>query len=188
VSLFPSTVDAALAGKVIRNARLVRFDFASATVRLWQGHGDLLAGGKIWKGGGELGSISGLEIPIGDAAPVVTFSLSGVNQSLIAEALSTPSEYKDQPVAVYYHFFDQDWAPLDSPQAIFLGRMDVMKVKTTGPTKRTIELTAEGLFTQRGKAPWGYLSDSSQQGLFPGSRGLDQMAKMANFSAIWPNF
>lgn len=188
MSLFPAVIDAALAERVVRNALLVRFDFASTTTRLWMGHGDILAGGQIWRGAGQLGSVSGLESPIGDSAPVVTFTLSGVDQSLVAEAISTPSEYKDQPVAVFFQFFDEDWAPLDNPQAIFLGRMDVMKIKTTGPTKRTIEVTAEGLFTQRGHSPWAYLSDNSQQARFPGSRGLDQIHKTANQSVIWPNF
>jgi hypothetical protein len=183
---FANTVAAYLAGQTINVAWLVEFDFTSVTVRCWQGYGAINAGGYSWDGIGELGAISGLESAIGAIAPQVSFQLSGVSPTLITEAMSASSEVKGRNVTVYIQFFDQAMQPLDNPYAIFCGLMDVMKVKADGPATRTIELTAEGLFSRRGVPPWGYLSASSQRALYPGDAALDMMQQMQNISTGWP--
>ncbi|MGQ0445941.1 MAG: hypothetical protein ACT4O2_12655 [Beijerinckiaceae bacterium] len=111
---FSATIEAQLAGREVRGALLVRFDFASQSIWLWPGHGMLNAGGALWSGAGELGKIEGLESPLRGIAPVVTFTLSGVDPYLIAEAIGNPAEYRGQLVTVFLQFFDADWAPLDS--------------------------------------------------------------------------
>lgn len=183
---FSATIEAALAGQEVRGAFLVRFDFASQSVWLWQGHGQLSAGGAVWSGAGELGSITGLESPLSGIAPVVTFTISGVDSFLTAEAVGNPSEYKEQPVTVFLQFFDSNWAPLDSPYSIFAGIMDMMKIKTSGPRTRTIEVTAEGLFTRRTFPPWGELSSNSQRYLYPGDSSLDYIPLLQYQNIFWP--
>jgi len=183
---FSATVAAQLAGREVRGALLVRFDFASQSIWLWPGHGMLNAGGAVWSGAGELGKIEGLESPLRGIAPSVTFTLSGVDPNLIAEAIGNPAEYREQPVTVFLQFFDADWVPLDSPYAIFVGIMDVMKVKTSEPPTRTIELTAESIFTRRVFPPWGQLSDLSQKNLFPGDRALEYIPLLAYQNISWP--
>lgn len=185
---FNATIAAALAGREVRCTPLVRFDFASQTTRVWQGFGDLLAGGETWSGIGELGSISNLQAPAGSAALQANFTLSGVDPRLIAAAVGTPTEYRDRAVTVLLQFFDEDWSTLDDPQSIYVGFMDVMKVKTEGPATRTIEVTSEGLFTRRAVIPFAYLSASSLRARFPGAAGLDEIAQMENKAGYWPTY
>jgi hypothetical protein len=186
MSYFVSTVAAYLAGQTVNASFLVEFDFADQTVRLWPGLGDLYAGGQTWAGIGQLGSISGIESAIGDAAPQVTFGLSGVDPSLVAEALADSANVKGRNVPVFLQFFDGAMQTLNVPYSIYAGIMDVTKIKADGPATRTIELTSETLFTRRGVPPWGYLSASSQRGLYPGDAGLDMMTQMQNISTGWP--
>lgn len=185
---FSATIKTVLAGNTVRGAFLVRFEFASQTVRLWQGHGPLATGSQVWQGAAQLGSIAGLESALRGVAPVVTFTLSGVDPVLIVEAAGNPSEYKEQPVTVFLQFFDADWAPLDPPYAVFVGVMDIMKIKTTSPKERAIEVTAESIFTRRTFPAWGQLSDISQRHLYPGDRALEMIPALEYQNLMWPNF
>jgi len=185
---FPDTIAASLAGRVVRCSYLVHLDFATNPQRLWLGLGLLSAGGHEWSGIGELASISGLESAIGGTAPVVTFGLSGVDPSILGAALATSDEVKGRDATIFLQFFDEDAQTLDNPYAIWAGVMDVMRARSEGTETRTVELTAETLFTRRASPPWGYLSDRDQRRLFPGDRGLEEMASMANKNAEWPVF
>ncbi len=102
--------------------------------------------------------------------------------------MNSSSEVKGRDATVLIQFFDANMQTLDAPYALWAGTMDLMTIKASGPATRTIELTAETLFTRRGVPPWGYLSDRSQQGLYPGDTGLDQMASMPWRSVSWPVF
>lgn len=183
---FSETAAAALANRTVRLAWLVRLNFASEEMRLWLGRGALVAGGETWSGLGELGSISGLESPLGGTAPVTTLALSGVSASLIGKARDASAEAKGRPARVYMQFFDENWQTLDAPYAVMSGVMDQMSIQATGPETRTIEMTVEWLFTRRAVPPFGFLSDRDQKSLHPGDRGLEYVASMQSKTADWP--
>jgi hypothetical protein len=185
---FPETKAAALAGSTVRASYLVHLDFLDDAQRIWLGHGMLSAGGFTWSGLGELGSISGIESAIGGTAPVVTFGLSGVAPEIIAASLVSAAQAKGRDAAIYLQFFDEASQTLDSPYAVWLGFMDVMRVQIDGPQSRRVELTAETLFTRRASPAWGYLSDRDQKRLYPGDRGLEEVAAMRDKSVEWPVF
>lgn len=188
MAFFSETAAVALAGGVVRVATLVRLDFASETMRLWAGFGQLAAGGFTWSGLGELGTISGLEIPLGSTAPVTTLGLSGVEPALVAKALAASDEVKGRPAVISLQFFDEAWQVLDQPYAIMSGVMDVMSIAAPDPETRTIEVTVEWLLARRVVPPFGMLSDRDQKSRFPGDRGLEQMPAMQNKSVSWPVF
>lgn len=188
MSLFSLTAAAALAGRTVRVAQLVHLDFTSQAMRLWLGHGRLLAGGQEWSGLGEFGSISGIELPLGGTAPVTTLALSGVEPDLVGKALSSSAEVKGRAAVVSMQFFGETWQTLDNPYAILTGAMDRISIAGAGPDTRTIEVTVEWLFTRRAIPPFGYLSDRDQKSLYPGDRGLEQMAAMQNKVVTWPAF
>ena len=187
---FPETIAAELAGEVVRMARLAECDFSNGFGRYWEGGiGDLATSdGKVWKGTGGLGAISAVESAIGSTAPQITLTMSGIDTSLIGQVIAAENTVKGRDCTIYLQFFDADWAPLDAPYAVYLGLMDVMTVKQQSAAQWTIELTAEGLFTRRGVPPWGYLSDRSQKGRFPGDRGLEGIAAMRLAQPFWPVF
>lgn len=184
---FTNAVAAALAGRSVNRAVLVHLDFRDEPMRVWGGFGTLDAGGHTWSGLGQLGNIEGLESAFGGTAPVTTFTLSGVEPSLVIDALNSSDQVKGRDVTVFLQLFDvESEALLDSPFAIYGGTMDVMKVFRQGVARRTVSLTAETLFARRALPPWGYLSDRHQQQLYPADRGLEMVASMANKSVEWP--
>lgn len=185
---FPSTIAASLAGDTVRLAMLARFAFASQEMRLWDGTGPLLAGGETWLGAGAFGKVSDIESALGGASPQVTFTLSGVDPALMADVINAPNEVSGRDVTIYMQFFNSASQPLDNPYAIWVGAMDLMKFRADGPSTRTVEVTAETLFTRRGTPPWGSYSDRSQQQMFPGDFGLSMMSSIPFKTVDWPVF
>jgi hypothetical protein len=186
MGFFNSTIAAAASGKTVRVAPLVKFDFLSSSRSVWPGYGSISAGAQTWEGIGSFGSMSEIDAPIGGSAPDMTFTLSGVDAGFVTLSLGDPNEIKGRPVRVYLQFFNEDWATLDDPIAIYLGTMDVMRVKSDGPTKRIIEVTAETLFIGRGMSRWAYWSDRDQNRRFAGDRGLEFISTMTNKTTLWP--
>ena len=187
MGFFNDTIAAALAGTVVRCDLLVFFDFRTTPMRLWPGFGVLHTNdGHDWSGLGELGQIGDLESAIAGGAPQTTFTLSGVDTNLIADAMNQSSEVKGRDVTVYMQFFDADFQCLDNPYAIWTGLMDVMSVKQTGPATCSVELTAESLFARRALPPLGMLTDRDQRRFYPDDSGLSQIALMPHKTVTWP--
>lgn len=185
---FSETAAAALAGRTVRVATLVRLEFTSQTIRVWTGFGPLVAGGQSWSGLAEFGTVSGLEVPLGGTAPVTTLGLSGVDPDLVAKARAASGEVKGRPATIFLQFFDDAWQVLDAPYAVLSGVMDVMSIAAPDPATRSIEVTVEWLLTRRVIPPFGMLSDRDQKGRFPNDRGLEQMIAMQNKTTQWPVF
>lgn len=185
---FSQTAAAALAGRTVRVSHLVFLDFATQAMRVWLGRGRLVAGGRDWSGLGEVGSISGIESPLGGTAPVTTLGLSGVKPELVGAALNASSEVKGRAAVVYLQFFDEAWQVLDAPYAVMSGVMDRISIAAPDVETRRVEVTVEWLFTRRAIPPFAMLSDRDQKTLYPGDRGLEQMAAMQNKSTTWPSY
>lgn len=185
---FSETAAAALAKRTVRASLLVHLGFTSQDMRVWLGRGALSAGGFTWSGLGELGSVSGIEVPLGDSAPVTTLGLSGVAPDLVAKALDASAEVKGRPATVFLQFFDEDFQTLDNPYALMSGAMDRISIAAPDAATRRIEVTVEWLFTRRAIPPFGMLSDRDQKSLYPGDRGLEQVAAMQNKSTTWPSY
>jgi hypothetical protein len=182
---FPDTISAVLAGKTVRLDLLVMFDFASGPMRLWQGFGTLQTNdSNTWQGIGQLGQVSDLESSIGGNAPQARFTLSGVDPTILAEALD-PQEIYGRDCNVYMQFFDDSFNCLDNPYVIWAGLMDTVKITQNVDTCQ-VEMTAETIFARRAKPPFGTLSDREQQKFFPGDGSLAGIPALMNKTAIWP--
>lgn len=186
MGFFPQAVAAQIAGRTVHPAVLAAFDFASNPMRVHLGSGKLRAGGQVYRGIGQLGAISGLEQAIGGTAPVATFTLSGVDAAIVAAVRNSSDEVKGRQLTVLVQFYDEDHAPLDDPLVLYAGEMDVMKIALQGPTKATVSVTAETIFTRHGLPMWGTLSNADQNRLYPGDRGLEMVAQIPFKTAIWP--
>ncbi len=187
---FNETIAAALDGRRVQAAYLVEFQFVSATWRVWNGNGDLPTDGKTFKGLRGLGQIDGLEQAVNGNAPQATFSLSGVSTQVQAEEQGDPADYVNQPVIVYLQFFNEDWSLLDTPYAIWGGRMQTFQESYGWDESQkayisTVGITAESWFVGRGRPPYGSYSDQDQQLRFPGDKGCDFMAPMQNYTIRW---
>jgi len=184
----PETVAALQRGAVVRAARLVRLDFASAPRFLHQGVGPLrTADGTVWSGIGELGQISDIEQAVvpSDGAPSLT--LSGVDPGLIAATLAASSEVKGRPARIFDQHYDEGWNLLDAPRAMYVGLMDRMVITDNGTTA-TIAVSLLTLLYRRRRPAFAYLNHASQSKLYPGDQGARELAALVQRTRPWPNY
>lgn len=176
---------------------LVFMDFADAPKRWWTGFGDINTDGHRWQGIGSLINISDIPSSYSPSADQITFTLSSVTEEMLSLVQNATSRVYGRDVIVYQQFFDvgpvdaaaQPWLPLGAPFAVYSGLMDQMTFKASrasnGDISRVIELTAEGLFTNRSAPANGRWTDADQKRRYSGDKGCDRMHLYANYSPTW---
>jgi hypothetical protein len=179
MGFFNSTVAAHLAGRTIAGSLLVDMQFKDARRRWWPGFGPLVAGGETWQGTGELIQVEGLDQPQGTGAPQTTFTLSGIDAEIVTLARNASDRVKNRRVTVYVQFFQLDptdasveaWSTLDSPAALWTGRMDQMQYRISGTGSSSVTVTAESLWVNRSRPAFGLFTDSGSEGAVCGRSG-----------------
>lgn len=190
---------AQLNGPTVRVVPLVMFDFLSGPVRLWPGSGALLIEGNLYQGTAALGSLSATTAGVGMAIEELTLSLSGP-PDMLANIRADTKEAMSRSVFEYLQFFsmksETDWQPIASPLQVFWGTMgapEVSKPKARDhkeQRQRTISIRAVNAMKNRRRPPYGFFSHRDQKARSVG--GNDNLfintSRMANATAIWPNF
>ena len=100
------------------------------------------------------------------------------------------AEYVQRPITVFLQFFDPSTdAAIEDPKSIWSGLMDSMRETYSngddGPV-RTITLTAETLFQDRARPPYGAYSDADQKARYAGDKGCERVALLVNKRIDWP--
>jgi hypothetical protein len=189
MSFFPETIAAKLAEREVAAAYLTYAEFRDTPRRWWNGFGTVRLGGHDWLGTGELIAIEGLEQPIGTIAPKTTFTLSGIDPTTVQLVRQAAQRVKDRRITVYVQFWSvDDFQPLDTTYAIWSGKMDQLSYTATGATQRTVTLTAESVWVNRKRPPYGFFTDRDQASRFAGDRGLEQVVNLVNKTIRWPVF
>lgn len=184
-------VRAALAeGRHVVAPRFVRFDFdvpSAEPFRVWEGAGNITVDGETFQGMAGLGSISDAVFGVGDAAGHVTYQLSGVSPEVVYAAQSEASVIRGREVLLRGHFLDVATAqPLDDFFVIRNDIMDLLSYSGRGPSDRTVQLTAETIWTTRNAAAFAYYSDRDQQARFSGDLGMERIVQMKQKRVAWP--
>lgn len=189
--LAPS-VSAALDRRTVSAELLIHMDFRDTPRRWWTGRGWLDTAGHLWQGMGTLITIDGIETAPGGVASQATFTLSGVTPDVVALARSASDRVHGRDVTVSVQFFRTDapdmCEPLDAPVAVWAGEMDQMVYTASGDVSRIVTLTAESLWSDRNRPPFGLWTDRDQQARFPGDRGWRHAAALVNKTIRWPTF
>lgn len=167
MSFFTNDQISALAAREVRAAWLAQLEFKSATERVWAGHTTLDANGYEWKPTYGAVQIDGLGWRGESASRPITFRLSALDTSLLQLARAGTDEADQQPVSVYFQFFDSDWQPTGSPVPVFLGLMQPPQVSRgeiegAEGAEHSISLTAENLFYNRSRPPNGRYTTADQ--------------------------
>lgn len=187
MGFFSETIAAKLADREIAASYLVFAEFRETPRRWWHGFGTVRLAGHDWIGTGELIGIEGLEQPVGTAAPKTTFTLSGIDATIVQMVRQASDRVKDRRITVYVQFWDvADFMPLDQPYAVWSGKMDQISYAARGSDQRTITLTAESVWVNRKRPPYGFLTDRDQNARFPGDRGLEQVVNLVSKTVRWP--
>lgn len=181
-------VAALQAGRSLMLEYLVEMRFASGTMYVWTGVGPFRdANGQVWQGIGRLGSISDFDRNL-VSGQTPTLALSGVDPTIAARALAASSEIKGRWFRIFEQYFDlKTLAPVDVPSAVYAGIMDRATMTATG-LEATIKVTTTTLLFRRRRVALAYLSDGTQQTLYPGDTGFSEMARLVQASEIWPGY
>lgn len=102
----PATFVARLAATEKRPFYAVEIDFDTDPLYLWTGVGDMLSGGKLYLGAGDLLQISGLDEVSDMSAKGATITLNGLDASLIATALQ--EDYQGRECRIYFGLLPTD--------------------------------------------------------------------------------
>ena len=182
---------AELRGAAVRLGTLLRLDFASGTLRLWEGAGELeTLDGHSWLGHGGLVNVSDAELAAGFFASTYSVSLSGLPDEftdIYSRAMAQEEEVKGRAIVASLQVFGADWQPLGLPVALWAGVMDKLTFdKAAG--SRTVSLQCETPFVTRRKPRYGFLTDEDQQRSYPGDRGLRFASAAAEKQLTWPQY
>lgn len=187
---YPDLVRAIQQQRQLFVALLVRLEFTSGTMFVWTGFGPLQdANGQVWQGLGQIGQVSDLDRALVSSA-TPTLSLSGVDPVLAARALSASQEVKGRPVKIFEQYFDQvggDLTKVDQPVTLWNGLMDRAKIATDASSS-VITVNTVTLLYRRRRPALAYLSDATQQSLYPGDTGCSEIARLVQATENWPNY
>lgn len=166
---------------------LVKLDFTSGPMFVWTGVGPFQdLNGQIWQGLGQLGQVSDLDRSL-VSSQTPTLSLSGVDPVIAARSLAAPQEIKGRVAIIFEQYFEVDLSPIDQPIALWNGLMDRAKISTEVATS-VITVSTVTLLYRRRRPALAYLSDATQQSLYPGDTGCSEIARLVQATENWPNY
>ena len=122
----------ALAQPMIRPAFFVQATFATATLYLWTGRGNVSWNGQTWIGVGTLGTVSTIEEGSTVKARGITLTMSGIDATALSDVLNEVQQ--GLPALVYFGLFDDSLALIPNPVTGFAGRMDQPTLDVDGTT------------------------------------------------------
>lgn len=180
----------------VRVQFLVKMDFASETIGVWNGNTKLTIDGVNYLPMFGSGTIDGLSFSNSTVSDQVTIGVSGVNSEILGLAMAEVGEVQDRLVSIYLQLFDDSWQPIAAAPAIFFGYMQppegtqdevTQDVNAASPT-HTITIAAENIYFNRSRAPGGRYSDRDQQYRHPGDKVFDFMPGLVFKTFLYPDF
>ncbi len=163
---------------------LVKMEFDSGDVRLWNGLGDLTAFGEVYTGAGRLVSID----PIQETQEAVA---SGVRMSLNIQPttdqpdavdailnIALGEEYQGRPVTIWQAHIDHtDGTLISDPFIRFKGKMDVMEDSEL-PGSAVITITAENRLIDLERSHRRTYTPEDIKASYPGDTFFDEVASL----------
>ena len=163
----------------------VKLEFESGDTRLWTGTGDVSfeagSGSETFQGAGDLASVSAVEENGGVESGGVTFSLSGINSSLLSLALS--ENYQGRNATLYLGLLSSGSVIADS-YILFRGAMDMMDISDTGETA-TIQVKAENRLVALKKAKFRRYTNEDQKLIDPTDEGFSFINDLQDKTITW---
>lgn len=189
-----------LASSVIRVSPLIRLDFRSETIRLWNGSYVLTTGGHQWQPLKGSGTISGIPLQTGLTSETVDLSLSGIADDqvdILTTAFNETSDVQQQSAIIALQLFgntDADlWQPVGGPINVFYGFMqppEVTRSPMTGAEggSQTLTIAVENMFFNRSRPPAGRYTDRDQQFISAGDKFFQFIPSLTNKTFTYPDY
>lgn len=166
-------------------AIFVSMTFQTGTVYIWSGLGSITWNSQTWTGVGSFGSVSMVEEGNMVEAKGLVLSLSGIDSSLLADALQ---EFLSRgPVQVYLGLFDGSTSPptlIADPLTAWSGLMDQPTIDVGGETA-TITIACESKLLELNVPNQLRYTQDCQQANFPGDLGFTFVAGIQEQNIAW---
>ena len=180
--LTASFLTAAAAGTVYP-ALAASFDFSGGEVNAWTGIGDISVDGITWNGVGDFGGVSPVDETSETRANGVSFTLNGLNSSLVSSILS--ENYRNRDCSLCLWLFSSLTASTPITSALmFKGRMDQCILEDDGSSAR-VSINAESRLIDLQRSRERRYTDEDQRAAFPGDVGLECVAGLQDKEIIW---
>lgn len=160
----------------------LRYDAPTGTLYLHNGVGNYTWGGHTWSGLGALGAMSPIEETEEQSAYRVSYQLSGVNTTIITQALNE-NIYKRLAIR-YAGFLDENGQLVDTPHELRRDFMDQMPIAQGGEID-TVTLNCESEMIRDTRAPGRMFSDEDQQVAFAGDTGFQFLPQLIDADIHW---
>lgn len=157
-------------------------EFASGTLRLWSGIGDLSWNSYTWTGVGSLASISSVTETADTSAQGITVSLSGIPSSLVSLFLGDVRQ--GSAGKVYLGFIDSSGDVISSPYMLFEGRLDVPAMEESAESA-VISITYESRLIDLERPRESRYTNEDQQREFAGDLGFEFVPSLQDISINW---
>ncbi len=172
---------AALSSGEIHPAIFAELGFATSTVRVWSGIGDISWNSQTWTGLGSLLSLSPMEDGATVEARGISVVLSGLDPDLLADC---DSDYKlGLPARVYLGLMSGG-TPIADPLTTWAGKMDQPSVDVSAE-EATITINLENLLLSMNIAVDRRLTNQDQQMTWPGDLGLQFVDSIQEMTWFW---
>jgi hypothetical protein len=157
-------------------------DFASSTLRLWNGYGDLTWDSLTWLGNGWFSGIEGGDETGELEAVDMTIVLSGISSTLVSLLLS--DQKQGGMGRLYIGFLDSAGAVIANPYLWWQGGYSHAEISEAAD-QTMARLTYESVLVDMDKPREGRWTHDSQQDIFPGDKGFEYVVAAANWSGQW---
>jgi hypothetical protein len=180
--LLSSGVQSAVSGTEVSPILLFEGDFASGTLNIWSGFGDLTWDSATWTGAGTLFSVSAIEETSDVSAKGASITLSGIPSDMISLVLS---DIRQNALGrVYLGFLDASGDIIVDPYMIFEGRLDIPALQENGETS-IITISYESRLIDLQRTRESRYTNEDQQREFPGDLAFEFVPNLQEISINW---
>ena len=168
---------------VLKTFIAVELHFSDTNIiRAWNGVGTIPINGNDYVGVGQFGSIGPVKETTDLKAEGMTFTLSGLPNTAISNALR--QDYQRRPCSVYFGTLNERRQIVGDAYKIFGGLTDRMFIKRTGDTA-AIAVRVESRLSDFQTPRETIYSDVDQQNRFPGDRGFEYIPSLQDREILW---
>lgn len=171
-----------LEAKVKSVAVFYEGEFATGTVNLWTGSGEIIWDSKTWTGVGNVISISTVSETSDVRADGLVFTISGIDET--TRSLILQEVRQGKPGSVFIGFIDASGAVVADPATAFEGRLDVPKMQDNGPAI-SISLSYETRLRDLERVREERYTNQSQQVNHAGDVGFEYVPSLQDWNGVW---
>lgn len=172
----------ALNADVLRPFFLFEAEFASSTLRLWDGYGDLSYASELWLGNGWFRGISEVIEDNDIRSNGIDVFLSGVPLSLVSLIL-TEARHSCRG-KVYVGCFDASNNIINDPYLLFEGVLSSPRIDDSSNASQVVLSYEDDLISILKSSELRY-NHETQQSLFPGDRGFEYVVGLQKWTGFW---